>query len=41
MLGYLQVVADTNITAIASQLENMTTNSNLSTPSDVRVEDTE
>ncbi|XP_078263402.1 inaD-like protein isoform X5 [Rhinoraja longicauda] len=37
----LQVVADTNITAIASQLENMTTNSNLSTPSDVRVEDPE
>ncbi|XP_051867604.1 inaD-like protein isoform X2 [Pristis pectinata] len=37
----LQVIADTNITAIASQLENMTTNSNLSSPSDIRVEDPE
>ncbi|XP_069794651.1 inaD-like protein isoform X3 [Narcine bancroftii] len=37
----LQVIADTNITAIASQLENMTTNSNLSSSSDCRVDDPE
>ncbi|XP_062920367.1 inaD-like protein isoform X2 [Mobula hypostoma] len=37
----LQVIADTNITAIASQLQNMTTNSNLNSPSDILVEDPE
>ncbi|XP_072919157.1 inaD-like protein isoform X4 [Hemitrygon akajei] len=37
----LQVIADTNITAIASQLQNMTTNFNLSSPSDILVEDPE
>ncbi|XP_059840270.1 inaD-like protein isoform X4 [Hypanus sabinus] len=37
----LQVIADTNITAIASQLQNMTTNFNVSSPSDILVEDPE
>ncbi|XP_067846366.1 inaD-like protein isoform X2 [Heptranchias perlo] len=37
----LQVIADTNITAIASQLETMSTGSNLNSPSDIRPEDPE
>uniref|UniRef100_UPI00398F646E inaD-like protein n=1 Tax=Pristiophorus japonicus TaxID=55135 RepID=UPI00398F646E len=37
----LQVIADTNITAIASQLEHMSTGSNLNSPSDIRPEDPE
>uniref|UniRef100_A0A4W3JWT2 PATJ crumbs cell polarity complex component n=1 Tax=Callorhinchus milii TaxID=7868 RepID=A0A4W3JWT2_CALMI len=37
----LQVIADTNITAIASQLENISPGPNLSSPSDVQTEETE
>ncbi|XP_038650247.1 inaD-like protein isoform X3 [Scyliorhinus canicula] len=37
----LQVIADTNITAIASQLENISNSSNLSSPSDNRPEESE
>ncbi|XP_072367052.1 inaD-like protein isoform X3 [Scyliorhinus torazame] len=37
----LQVIADTNITAIASQLENISTSSNLSSSSDNRPEESE
>eukprot|EP00061_Rhincodon_typus_P010856 g35455.t1 len=35
------VIADTNITAIASQLENLSTGSNLNSPSDIRPEEPE
>ncbi|XP_041064272.1 inaD-like protein isoform X2 [Carcharodon carcharias] len=37
----LQVIADTNITAIANQLENMSTGSNLNSPSDNQPEEPE
>ncbi|XP_060686415.1 inaD-like protein isoform X1 [Hemiscyllium ocellatum] len=37
----LQVIADTNITAIASQLENLSTGSNLNSASDNRAEEPE
>ncbi|XP_059503902.1 inaD-like protein isoform X2 [Stegostoma tigrinum] len=37
----LQVIADTNITAIASQLENLSTGSNLNSSSDIRPEEPE
>ncbi|XP_067893283.1 inaD-like protein isoform X3 [Heterodontus francisci] len=37
----LQVIADTNITAIASQLENMSAGSNLNPPSEIRPGDPE
>lgn len=38
---YFQVVADTNISAIASQLESMSAGCNLNTPSDHHSEDSE